>query len=132
MPTQANITVKKNDGTTDIVWTAVQASGGDKSPAIWRSNTIGTAAGQRPEIRMEARSNGDQTARRIDISATYPSLATGSDGSINVANRGNLQASAVLPLGMLDADLNEFVSQTVNLISSTLFKDALKAGYAPA
>ncbi|DAD50928.1 coat protein [ssRNA phage SRR6049586_1] len=33
MPAIANITVKKNDDTTDIVWTAVQPSSGDGTPA---------------------------------------------------------------------------------------------------
>ncbi|DAD51989.1 coat protein [ssRNA phage Gephyllon.4_13] len=131
MPTMAAITVKKNDGTTDIVWSNVQASGGESSPAVWRSNTVGTAPAQRPEIRMQSKWNGDQTARRLDISATYPTLTTGSDGAVNVQARANLQASMVVPTGMLDADINEAASQFMNLLSSTLFKDSLKAGYAP-
>lgn len=131
MPTAANITVKKNDGTTDILWTLVQASGGESSPAVWRSNTIGTGPAQRPEIRLQSKWNGDQTARRLDISGTYPTLATGSDGKINVVARCNITASAVVPMGMLDADINEACAQLTNLLSSTLFKDSLKAGYAP-
>jgi hypothetical protein len=131
MPTMAAITVKKNDGTTDIVWSNVQASGGESSPAVWRSNTVGTAPAQRPEIRMQSKWNGDQTARRLDISATYPTLTTGSDGAVNVQARANLQASMVVPTGMLDADINEAASQFMNLLASTLFKDSLKAGYAP-
>lgn len=131
MPTMAAITVKKNDGTTDIVWTNIQASGGESSPAVWRSNTVGTAPAQRPEIRMQSKWNGDQTARRIDISATYPTLTTGSGGEVNIQARANLQASMVVPTGMLDADINEAASQFMNLLSSTLFKDSLKAGYAP-
>jgi hypothetical protein len=131
MPTMAAITVKKNDGTTDIVYTNVVASGGDKSPAIWRSQTVGTAAGQRPEARFESRSNGDQTGRRLDFQYSYPSLATGSDGKINVTNRFNLTVSAIVPLGMLDADLNEAVSQSMNMLATQLIKDSFKTGFAP-
>lgn len=131
MPTMAAITVKKNDGTTDIVWSNVQASGGESSPAVWRSNTIGTAPAQRPEIRMQSKWNGDQTARRIDITATYPTLTTGSDGKVNVAARANLSASMVVPTGMLDTDINEAAAQFMNLMASSLFKTSLQAGYAP-
>lgn len=131
MPAMAAITVKKNDGTTDIVWTNVQASGGESSPAVWRSNTIGTAPAQRPELRVQSKWNGDQTARRLDISGTYPTLTTGSDGKINVAARANLTASMVIPVSMLDTDINEACAQLMNLLSSALIKSSLQAGYAP-
>jgi len=32
MPSMADITVKKNDGTTDVTYTAISAASGDKSP----------------------------------------------------------------------------------------------------
>jgi carbon monoxide dehydrogenase subunit G len=131
MPTAANITVKKNDNTTDITWSVIQASGGENSPAVWRSNTIGTAPAQRPELRIQSKWNGDQTARRLDISATYPTLTTGSDGKVNVAARANLTASMVVPASMLDTDTNEACAQFVNLLASSLIKSSLQAGYAP-
>jgi hypothetical protein len=127
----ADIVVKKNDTTTDITYTVVSASGGDKSPAVWRSNTVGTAAGQRPELRLASRPNGDGTARRIEGSYSYPSLTTGTDGKINVASRFNLTFSGIVPAAMLDADLNEGVSQSLNLLASVLFKNSFKAGFAP-
>jgi hypothetical protein len=131
MPVMANITVKKNDGTTDITYTTVSASGGDKSPAVWRSNTVGTAAGQRPEFRITSRPNGDGTARRVEGSYSYPSLTTGTDGKINVASRFNLTFSGIVPAAMLDADLNEGVSQSLNLLAQQLIKDSFNAGFAP-
>lgn len=133
MPTMADLTVKKNDGTTNITYSTVSASGGDKSPAVWRSNTVGTAAGQRPEFRVSSRPNGNGTARRLEGSYSYPSLTTGTDGKINVASRFNLTFSAIVPADMLDTDLNEAVSQSLNLLgTTTLVKDAFKAGFAPA
>lgn len=131
MPSMANITVKKNDTVTDITYTIISASGGDKSPAVWRSNTVGTAAGQRPEFRLTSRPNGDGTARRVEGSYSYPSLTTGSDGKINVASRFNLTFSGIVPVAMLDADLNEGVSQSLHLLATTLVKDSFKAGFAP-
>lgn len=131
MPQMANITVKKNDGTTDIVYTAVVPSAGDKSPAVWRSNTIGTAPAHRPELRVTSQPNGQATARRIEGTLMYPQTVTGSDGKITVANKAFLSFSALVPQSMTDADINEFVSQGANLVASTLMKDVVKSGYAP-
>lgn len=131
MPQLANITVKKNDGTTDVVYTGVVPSAGDKTPAIFRSNTVGTAPNQRPELRVMSDYNGPRTARRVSGSFMYPTVVTGTDGKISVADRGVLTYSFVLPQGMLDADINEAVSQAVNLLASTLIKDSFKQGYAP-
>jgi len=131
MPQMADITVKKNDGTTDIVYTAMIPSAGDKSAAIWRSNTVGTAAAFRPELQAISAPNGPRTARRVGLKYTYPSLVTGSDGKINVSDRLILEVSAVVPQGMLDTDVNEAVSQGLNLCASTLIKSTVKAGFAP-
>lgn len=131
MPDMADITVKKNDGTTNITFTKMVASAGDKAPAIWRSTTVGTAAGHQPELRMTSRSNGPGTARRVDIHFSYPSTAVGSDGKTNIIERGVFDMSAVVPLGMPTADLNEYVSQGLNLLASTLVNSSMKAGFAP-
>lgn len=131
MPQIANITVKKNDGTTDVVYTQTVPSAGDKTPAIWRSNSVGTAAAHRPEFRVKSESNGPKTARRVEGTLMYPSLVTGTDGKVTVADRCILSINAVVPLGMSDADVNEAVSQGVNLFASTLIKDTIKSGYAP-
>lgn len=131
MPQMANITVKKNDGTTDVIYTAVVPSAGDKTPAIWRNNTVGTAISHRPEVRVTSRDNGTNAARRVDVLAVYPTTATGSDGRINVVDKAILNASFLVPKGMLEADVNEAVSQTLNLLASTLIKDTVKSGYAP-
>lgn len=130
MPTAANITVKKNDGTTDVVYTNVAQASGDKNPAVWRNNTVGTAASHRPEFSVSSQSNGPRTARRLLIKGTYPTLVTGTDGKTSVADRFIVDATAVVPQGMPDADVNEAVSQMMNLMAATLTKDQLKSGYA--
>jgi len=133
MPTMANITVKKDDNTTDVTYTAVVAAGGDKSPAIWRDNAFGGTSGQRPEFRVSSRSNGDGTARRIDLNFTYPSLYTDTTTCLtNVSARANFQASAVIPANMPDAFAAEFGAQIGNLIAASLIEDCLTTGFAPA
>lgn len=131
MPQIANITVKKNDGTTDVIYTAVVPSAGDKSPAIWRNQTVGSAAGHQPQVQMTSRANGTGTARRVELTGTYGSLVTGSDGKVNVGDRVIVQMSAVIPLSMPTADVNEAVSQLLNVLSSTLVKDSVKTGFSP-
>lgn len=131
MPQIANITIKKNDGTTDVVYTAAVASAGEKSPAIWRNQTVGTAAGHQPEVRLTSRYNGPKTARRIDGSAVYPGLVTGTDGKTTISDRVVFNVSAVIPLGMNTVDVNEAVSQVLNLFADTLMKDSFKSGFAP-
>lgn len=131
MPNMAAITVKKNDGTTDQVWTNVQASGGDKSPAIWRNQSVGPAASFMPEMRMTSRPNGDGTVRRVEGTIDWKQYATGTDGVNRKVNVGLLKFEAVVPQGMPATDLNEFASQSSNLVGSALFKQCLKDGFAP-
>lgn len=130
MPNLANITIKKNDGTTDVVYTGVVPSAGDKSPAIWRCNSVGTAADQRPEVSVESAFNGPRTARRVSGSYMYPTTVVGSDGKISVSNKAVLTFSFLAPRGMPDADVNEAASQAVNLLASPLFKSMLQSGYS--
>lgn len=131
MPQIANITVKKNDGTTDVIYTAVVPSAGDKSPAIWRNQTVGTAAGHQPQVSVVSRANGLNTARRVELTGTYGSLVTGTDGKISVADKVVVTLSAVIPLGMPTTDVNEAVSQLLNVCNSVLIKDSVKTGFAP-
>jgi len=132
MPNMANITVKKNDGTTDVVYTQQIPSAGDKSPAIWRNLTVGTAAAHRPELKVHTQSNGTASARRVNFNYMYPTLVTGSDGRTSVSDKLLITISALVPMGMPDVDLNEGVSQGLNLASSVLIKDTLKSGFAPS
>lgn len=131
MPTMADITVKKNDGTTDVVYTAFTPSAGDKTPAAWKNQTVGTAQSHRPALSLMSRDNGVNTARRVEGTYTYPTLAVGTDGKTNVVDKYIIGFSAVLPKAMPDADVNEAVSQGCNLIASALIKSSLKIGYAP-
>jgi len=132
MTAAADITVKKGDETTNIVWTLVSASGGDASPALWRSETAAGTKGQRPLLQMSSRWNGPKTARRVDFTCTFPSVYTDvSTGLTNIRDTSVFTGSIVLPYGMLDADLKEAAHQIPNLLASTLIKTCLEVGFAP-
>jgi hypothetical protein len=132
MPALADITVKMADGTTNITYTGIVPSAGDKTPAVWRSNSVGGSIGQRPELRVQSASNGDNSARRITINYSYPSLFTDSNtGRVSVDKRLNWSLSASIPVEMTDADLAEAVEQGNNLVAATLVKSSMKSGYSP-
>lgn len=132
MTAAANITIKKNDGTTDIVWSLLAASGGDKSPAIWRSTTAAGTAGQQPTMTVQSRDNGDKTARRTDMTFVFPSVYTDSASSLSkVRSKAIIQVSAVLPLDMTSADILEQGAQFAHLINAALVVGTLQTGYAP-
>lgn len=131
MPSLANITVKKNDGSTDITYTGVAASAGDKSPALWRSNTVGDAAAQRPFLQATSEWNGPKDARRVRYTFQYPYVVEGTDGRKRVAARVNADLTVTIPQEIDDDDINEAAAQFSNLIGATLTKDVLKSGFAP-
>lgn len=126
-----NLTVKKNDTTTDVTFTAINGSGGEKSPAIWRNEALGAALAHRPVFTFAARANGSGTARRPEGQLTYPSVATATDGRVSVTDKCLVGIWAVIPMGQPTADTNEAVSQAVNLFKTSLILDALKNGQAP-
>lgn len=131
MPSIANITVKKNDGTTDIVYSAVQPSSGDGVAAIWQSQTVGTALSHRPEFRLSARDFEQGRKRATRSTFVYPQIATNTTTGITaVVDRMMLSTNATMPKNMTAADVNEAVSQYANLLASTLIKDCVKSGYS--
>lgn len=133
MPAMANITIKKADGTTDLTYTVLTASGGDKSAAVWRDNSdAAKPGGQRPELRCSSRLNGEGTARRVDINFTYPHVYLDTATSITkVSDRANCTVSCVIPENLPDADRSEFAAQLGNLLASSLLKSVNAAGFAP-
>lgn len=132
MPSMADITVKKNDAVTNITYTALVPSSGDGVHAVWRSESVGSAAGHKPVFEVWSRWNAARTVRRVEFSFTYPQIATDSTTSLtSVVNRAPITGSFALPTAMTATDINEAVSQCINLLASTLFVATAKAGYAP-
>lgn len=131
MPQVANITVKKNDGTTDITYSAVVPSAGDKSPAVFKSNTVGTTANARPEFRVVSSANRARTTRSVESTLVYPTTVT-EGGVTAVVHRTLVNVRVTVPQGAPDSDIAEAVAQGVNLLGSTLMRDTFKSGYAPS
>lgn len=131
MPQMANIAVTKNDGTTAVTYTQVVPSAGDRSPALWRNLTVGTASAHRPTLTCSAQPNGPKTARRVNVSFVWPTIAASATGQVTVVDKSIFEGSWLLPVSVPDADINEFASQLSKLLASTLLVDTVKSAFAP-
>jgi hypothetical protein len=132
MPSAANITVKKNDGTTDIVWSLVNPAGADGQAATWRSDTIVAPMAGRPTMTFKSRNNGRGNARRCDLEVVFPQVYTETTTSlVKTANKAIATLSFLVPMGMDTTQLNEAVAQAMNLFASSLIKQSVQSGYAP-
>lgn len=130
MPSLSNITVKKADGATDVVWSGIVPSSGDKTPAVWKSLTVGATPGVRPEFRVVSESNAAGTARRVKSSINWPSSVVDANGRPVVLDKCSGSSLFTIAQNMTDAEISEFVNQYANLLASALFKDMCKTGYA--
>lgn len=130
MANMASITVKKNDGATDITYTALTASAGDKVPARWKSNTASVIPNFRPELSMVSQYNGSKDVRRERILLTYPATVT--VGGVEQKAGTHVFDLAVHLVQSVDSTtIDEAVAQFANLLKSTLIQSAMKEGYAP-
>lgn len=132
MPAMANITVKKADGTTDVVYTQVNASGGDQRWALWRNNSVGTAPAHRPYLRAASRDTGDGRQREVNAEFRYTQVSTNSTtGITSVAETAFAKGQFRIPKGMEAAPAKEFAFQFGNLMASAMMKAILEEGAAP-
>jgi len=132
MPNMADITVKKADGTTDIVYVALAPSGGDNTPATWRVESIGTVAGNRPVLTVKSRGSKDRLARIVEGTLSYPEVYTDTTtGVTSVRLRELFSWTSVVRTDALDATTAEIVAQAPNLMKSVLLQASMKAGFAP-
>lgn len=131
MPNMADIIVKKADETTNITYSQFVPSAGDKSAALWKSTTVGSAPGFNPSLRCESSFNGPGTARRVNLRYAYPYTVTGGDGTVTIQDTFRFDGTAVVPQGMPQATIDEAAAQAMNLLASVLIKQCLKSGYSP-
>lgn len=130
MPNMANITVKKADGTTDVVYTALTPSAGDKVSARWRANAASTIPTHRPVVDLVSRNNGNQDGRRVVFSGKFPVVET-LNGIPTVTAIVPIEMSMLIPQNVDSAQVSEAVAQLTNLTVSSLIRTSFIDGYAP-
>lgn len=133
MPNMADIVVKKADGTTDVTYVALSPSAGDKTPAQWRVESIGTIAGNRPTLSLTAYASADKKARIVEGTVSFPETYTDTTtGIIAVRLRESFSFKQISRVDALDATTTEMRLQAANLIKSPLIQAALASGFAPS
>lgn len=131
MPQMTDITIKKNDGTTDITYVMQAPSNGDNTPAVWKATSVGTAPAHQPELRLTGKEAAQGKNRALRSTFMYPQVATNTTtGLTSVVNQAMASTDWTFPKGMATADINEFVSQYANALKHALLVSCVKAGYS--
>lgn len=133
MPQLANLTVKKYDGTTDVVYTAVSPAGGDGLPAVFKNQTVGTTPGQQPELRVSARGRSKKGVpfRTMNMSYKYPkAVSNTSTGELTLSDGVTVTVHVDVNQTMSGAEINEAVYQSLNLAANSSIKAAARDGYS--
>lgn len=129
MAQQANITVKKFDGTTDVIYAAIRPASGS-SAAEWRAPTLGTAPAHQPVFRIRSTLNRAGTVARVEGTLMYPEIVTASDGSKTVVHKAIHSFTSSMPQGMATVSLQEAAYQWGNLLASAHVKTQILEGLA--
>lgn len=133
MPNMANITVKKADGTTDVIYVNQAPASGDSTPARWRVDAIGTVPANRPVFTVMSKSASNGATRVVSGKLVFPEVYTDSTtGLISVRSSVSLSVDCRVPQILTDTTIAEAVAQFANLLKATLIQDSFKTGYAPS
>lgn len=131
MPTMANITVKKNDGTTDIAYTALAGSSGESVPAFWRNETSTNPPAFRPSLKLVSKppKNGS-SVKTMETLYVTPIVHTDAGVTTQVGVH-TTRVISTINFSDSQAQIDEHVTQGMNLHSAALVKSAFKEGFAP-
>lgn len=131
MPIMANVTVKKYDNTTDVVYYAMNTAGADGTVALWRAPALNGTVASQPYMESWSRWNGPRTARRIDFRGAYPQALTDTNtGLVVVRNQAMFQASWLMPISMDQTSLNECSAQFSNFCVQASVREAIRLGFS--
>jgi hypothetical protein len=127
----SNLTVKKNDDSTDVVYTAVVGASGD-TPAQYRAPALGATASTKPELRIinkKVPRKGALTRTVATMMRPYSVLNT-TTGITTVEKRLYGRVELDFDPDVPATEQDEFVSQFFNLLDHADVKAQFKAGQA--
>lgn len=126
MSTIGNITVKKNDGTTDIVYTALEGRSGD-NPARWKAPALGATPATQPELRVGSKIVQNTSKAKVIATFALPySVVNSTTGVTTVEDRELFRLEYTGSFDIPQSVRDEAVSQGMNLLASTSVKTMLK------
>lgn len=133
MPQMANITVKKADGTTDVIYVNQAPASGDSTPARWRVDAIGTVPANRPVFTIMSKSASNGSTRVVSGKLVLPEIYTDTTTNlVSIRSSVSLSFEGRVPQLLSDTTIAEAAAQFANLLKSTLIQDSIKTGYAPS
>lgn len=123
----ADITIKKNDGVTDIVWNNSSPGGGDGVPAKWAPSSVGASVAKRPVAKfwMQSTTGATRVARFTTSHPIVDSVSGAVVGYITTSEEVKVPAIAS------DVEVNEAITQSGNLRDHSLIVTSLQQGVAP-
>lgn len=131
MPNLANITVKKNDGTSDQVYTGIRPAAGDQ-PAVFRNLSVGVSVAQQPEVRVRVRDIVRKKEPLTVVTKTYNwprAVSNPSTGQVDIFP-GVFRTETLEISKLMDATTrDEAISQFLNLSVATKQADKDGASY---
>lgn len=127
MPQMANITVKKADNTTDVIYTALTPSAGDTVAAQWSPNAVSAIAARRPVVSVTTKWNGRRDGRQFTVNGIFPVF---DEGGLKIGTIP-MTFSGTVGRQIPDTDVAEAVHQFTNILAHTLMRESIKSGFAP-
>jgi len=125
MSSAANITVKKNDGSTDVVFSVLQGMSG-VTPAQYKAPALGATPATQPELRVHSRMSPAGVGKVI-ATFMYPySVVNSTTGITSVEKRESFRLEYSGSLDVPQAVRDEAASQGMNLLATAAFKTMLK------
>lgn len=132
MPSIADLTVKKADGTTNVVYVAQQPSAGDGMPARWRQDAFSTIMGNRPVFAFSAKSAKGGSQKVCEARLDFPEIVTDSTTGVQTVRLKNIASAAItIEQSASQTTGDETAAQFANLLASALIQSCLKSGVAP-
>lgn len=130
MAAMADLTVKKYDGTTNIVYVAKTGAAGNGQPALWRADSVSTTPAMCPTFSLSAAPNAKGTTRIMKYEFDLPVLQLVNGVQTIV---GHQKGNGVIPV-LQNADwdqVKEGIAQQLNLLATALVRTSVLEGYAP-
>lgn len=131
MPQMADITITAFDDSSNIIYTGLLPAAGERSSAVWQAQTRGPNPALQPTLAVSSRSNGAQTARRVDFAYIYPVWVT--DTNLNrpvLTDKVVFTGSVLVPQSLVAEDRNQAINDATKLLVSDLIRSIFRTGYS--
>jgi len=136
MTAQADLTVKKANASTDIVYSGLTGAAGDGIPAVWRCDDAAAGwsvapANVRPVFTVMTKWNGPRTARQLKFTFSYPYPITDSTtGVTSFTDKVFAEGLITVPQSMAVSNIGEATAQLFNLLDHASVLAMANSGYA--